>query len=260
MPFKDNKGKSYEELGCTICPIGEHLSEDKWQLSGTGFYIHPEGIALSASHNFRDRGIEYTDSDQLFNKKPIKTIGTPAFFRLIPLSDNEIHIEITQIQNVIYLKGIDIAIVLSGISRDPPKKLNLTSKIPNIGERIYAYSYPNESGNTDNITGKIKLDKAEYEGVITNHYLKGRDKVLLPGPCIEAKMEAPGGTSGGPVFNIKGHVFGVISTSLTGDPPIAYITPIFPILNMTFEINTDKGVQKLSLRQLSKMGLISLFE
>jgi len=140
------------------------------------------------------------------------------------------------------------------------KILNLTSKIPAIGEKIYCYSYPNLDGNTNNISGKLALRSEEFEGEITKLYLEGRDNFMLPGPCYEALMNAKGGTSGGPVFNEKGHVFGVISTSIDSEPPITYITPIYPVLNVEFNANSDLGCKNVTLEQLSDFNIISLIE
>lgn len=265
MPFKDNKGNFYEKLEDTICPIGELLFKDKWRLSGTGFYISPVGIALSASHNFRNRGVDKLNQIARENNLPYNIIEMSAFFRQIPKSKTEVQIEIAQVKKLAFLKNIDIALVQTTLSDKKPNRLNLTSRVPRIDESIFAYSYPNEEGNTDNISGKLNLHDAEFEGKVTDYYLEGRDSSMLPGPCIEVQMDAPGGTSGGPVFDKFGHVFGVISTNIprdinTGAPAVTYVTPLYPILDMTIPLDTDIGLRDYSLRDLAKLNLINLFE
>ena len=254
MIFKNSKGFETDFLGCTICPIVESIDDGKSQLCGTGFYIHPSGLALSASHNFRKR------TAPIFARgKKVDQIDAATFIRMIQLDKDHLHFLFTPITEIIYDEGIDIAIVISGVSGEPPKHLSLTDSIPKIGERICTYSYPNKPGFTNNIGTTMNVDKAWYEGSVTAHFPLGRDKLLLPGPCIEAKMAAPGGTSGGPVFNERGHIFGVISTSFDGDPPITYITPIRSIVDMSFEINTDQGRKNVSLRELGKLKVIALY-
>lgn len=258
MPFTDQSGNSFEHMTDIICPIGEHIREDKWRLSGTGFFISREGIALSAAHCFYQRGIQINNNN-ISNQIPKErySICAPVFFRQIPEGEEFVRIEIVQIRNVIMLPKLDIAIVLAGVSNNK-KRLNLTRRIPEIGETIYAYSFPNEEGNTDNISGKLALVTGEFEGKISQHFLNGRDKFNLPGPCIEAEMNAPGGTSGGPVFDKDGRVFGVISTSFDSIPPIAYITPISTIFNTKITLDTDLGKGDYSINELSKLGIVSI--
>ena len=255
MRFQYKDGYDSEFLGCTICPIIETAEDETSQLCGTGFYISPQGLALSATHNFRER-----DSGIFSKIEKVEHVHSVTFARLFYNSNNTIDLIFNPITQVIYREGFDIAIVFSGIGKRPPKLLSITSYIPKIGEEVYAYSYPNKPGFTNNIGTKMNLEKAEYEGIITAHFPTGRDRILLPGPCLEARMAAPGGTSGGPVFNNKGHVFGVISTSLDGDPSITYISPFRSVLDFDFEVNTDKGLISASLRKLAKLKKIILYD
>jgi hypothetical protein len=254
MPFIDKlRSISFtdEELQDTVCPVGEHLGEDKWRFSGTGFYISESGIALSAAHNF----ILPTDGV----RNPDNCIKMPILIRVIPDGYKAVRIELVQVRQVILVDQIDVAILFAAVADDShPKRLGLAATLPEIGEEVYCFSCPNTDGNIDNITGKLAINHSHYAGEVIEHLPHGRDRTFLPGPCFAIKMDATGGTSGGPVFNSDGNVCGVISTSMSGASPITYATPILPILDTSFEISTDLGVKVLTLREIASLGHISL--
>jgi hypothetical protein len=52
----------------------------------------------------------------------------------------------------------------------------------------------------------------------------------------------------------------VISTSIAGDPPRTCVTPIAPIIDSGFEYQTEQGLKTLSLRDLSKLGIVSIID
>lgn len=49
-------------------------------------------------------------------------------------------------------------------------------------------------------------------GRVIDRYPNGRDR-NLPGPCLAIECAVPGGTSGGPVFDSRGFLTGILSTS-----------------------------------------------
>jgi hypothetical protein len=102
------------------------------------------------------------------------------------------------------------------------------------------------------------LNHTDFSGSVTACFPRGRDKTFLPHACFEIELDAPGRASGGPVFNANGDVIGVVSTSMSGTPPRTYATPIVPILDLSFDVQTDQGLRQLSLQDLHRLGIVSI--
>jgi hypothetical protein len=99
--------------------------------------------------------------------------------------------------------------------------------IPKIGERLWTVGYREQSND-----GAPLVDCFTSSGLVTEIYMNGRG-AFLKGPCIEIAMAAVGGMSGGPVFNCKGKLVGVISTSFDGEEGMqgpTYVSFIWPAL------------------------------
>ena len=106
-------------------------------------------------------------------------------------------------------------------------------EIPKIGELVTNFGY----GNSSVVDKEQRIQTGNfpsqwYEGPVTQILMEGRDTSTLPGATIEGQYDTIGKASGGPVFNTKGEVIGVNSTSMPGEPPISYFTPINQILNL----------------------------
>ena len=93
---------------------------------------------------------------------------------------------------------------------------------PQRGEMVMAIGY---------IEGKLRIasrkpngggvlalsDKGKIEfGMVKRVYSKGRDRVMLPCPCFEIGARFSPGMSGGPVFDRKGRICGIVSTGFEG--------------------------------------------
>ena len=59
----------------------------------------------------------------------------------------------------------------------------------------------------------------------------GRDTVMAPYPCFSVQLDAFGGMSGGPVFNVEGKVLGVISSAIS-DSEYALAALVWPLLSL----------------------------
>ena len=240
MPFLDQHGNEHVDVWDTVCPMAEHLGGQSWRFAGTGFYVAAEGICITAAHNFLRPG-------HTFPPRPQDVVKSPVMIRLLPDGENRFRIEMVQVRRILMKSDrLDIAICEAATSGPKPKRLRLSSTWPVEGDLVHCYSCPNTAGNIDNITGKLMIGHKNYTGRVTACFPNGRDRTFLPSACFEIEMEAPGGTSGGPVFNSTGQVIGVVSTSMTGSPPLAWATPIAPILDLTFDVKTDTCSRQVS--------------
>lgn len=65
----------------------------------------------------------------------------------------------------------------------------------------------------------------------------GRDRVMMPWPCLEVSCPTWGGMSGGPVYDSNGLLVGILSTSIeAGDVAgPSFISLVWPALATQFE-------------------------
>lgn len=83
--------------------------------------------------------------------------------------------------------------------------------------------------------GTIELDgggQANF-GVVKNVYDEYRDRVMLPCPCFEVGAEFSPGMSGGPVFNERSEICGVVSSGIKGENSSHAVT-LFPSLSQIY--------------------------
>jgi len=102
---------------------------------------------------------------------------------------------------------------------------------PEVGEIVFAVGYPElclQALNEEEVERYLKEGMFGVYGRVTNLYPKGRGKTR-GSPGFEVEADWPSGMSGGPVFNQRGEVVGVVSSSLQpGDegPGIGYATSL----------------------------------
>lgn len=129
---------------------------------------------------------------------------------------------------------------------------------PPINEEVSIFGYQatemkfstNDQGvNHIDIQDKPTLSK----GVVTRIYPVQRDSSMLTFPCFETNAYAESGMSGGAVFNKKGNLCGIISSSiLNNDKTIytSYIAILWPLLASTIDIKIEGNLIKKNLLDL----------
>ena len=207
-----------------IFPILKENSLGNFHLIGTGFFITDNGIFVTAKHVLLD--VIDKNGEQ-----------THPIFLIQFLGDGYIK------RPILRCTSHEVADITVGISAPinhnrsglplKNKLLELTPNIPRIGQDICTYAYPNNVIKHGEIQ-EIHLYPDFYNGSIQEIHLKGRDSVILPGPCVQTSMCVHGGASGGPVFDSSGKVFGVNSTGFEDDD-LSYITPIHTIESLLLE-------------------------
>lgn len=107
---------------------------------------------------------------------------------------------------------------------------------PKVGEVVFAVGYPElgfEALNGDEVARYLKEGMFGVYGQVTNLYPNGRDRTRTS-PGFEVEANWPSGMSGGPVFNQRGQVIGVVSSSLPPSdegPGVGYATSLAMIPN-----------------------------
>ncbi len=138
------------------------------------------------------------------------------------------------------------------------KAPNLNLNPPLIGEEISIFGYRatemkfstnDNGGNHIDIQDKPTLST----GKVTRIYPVKRDSAMLPFPCFETNAYADHGMSGGVVFNKKGELCGIVSSSIHNDDKTiytSYIAILWPLMASNIDIEIDKNLINQSLLDL----------
>lgn len=106
----------------------------------------------------------------------------------------------------------------------------LTTRMPALDEVLTVTGLSAAGDGTEAIAGDTRIEMAPQckLGRIIDRYPNGRDR-RLPGPCLAVECAVPGGTSGGPVFDSRGYLVGLLSASYDG-VEISFVSHLWPAL------------------------------
>lgn len=225
------------------------------RLLGTGFYLQPKGGFATAAHVALEAqelltvspnavGISHAISDG-------RTLFRPIWkFFIHPAADVAF--------------GIPRAEFVNDRTGETyrSKVLCLTDASPDVGAAISTWSYPLHRVLGDEQTGQVlQLQPNFYNGVLQELYSERGPSAKLKPPYYQTSIHLHGGSSGGPVFNSRGEVFGVASCSYDGAEDVAFVTPASALFEIKVPERIDDGEDRapwLSLREIATRGLISM--
>ncbi len=143
----------------------------------------------------------------------------------------------------------------------PIKVLSLDSTPPHLGAAISTWSYPLHRVFGDEATGQVlQLQPDFYNGTLQAFFAERGPSVKLSPPYYQTSIHLHGGSSGGPVFNFEGEVFGIASCSYDGAEDIAFVTPVGALLDIRIPetiTETGNGERTVSLRDIAALGRIA---
>jgi len=246
MMFKNSLGQEvYQEE--PIFPLFSCEPNKKMcKCIGTGFFIHGQGVFVTAKHIFIDN-----------LDKRLSTL-----YAIQTTSKGDRHIR--PVKYPLLHPKADIAVGLLGESRLPNKsdvqteiaayfKLNFSEL--QRDDKIKTYAFPLSQ------TEELKKDEFEFTfggkwsyGTVVNFYKNGVS--LLKNKCYQTTMAIEHGASGGPVLK-DNLVVGVNSTGwdvLKGEAPISFITPIDLILELSVRV----GDRTVSFKELIENKVIKV--
>jgi hypothetical protein len=222
-------------------------------LLGTGFFLQPHGGFATAAH-------VAVEAQELLSESP-DSVGIARTLpngrtRFVPIWKFFIH---------------DTADVAFGIPRYefvdestgaaiPAKVLSLVGTPPAIGSPISTWSYPLHRVVGNDATGQsVQLQPDFYNGWLQEFFAELGPSAKLKAPYYRTDIHLHGGSSGGPVFNFDGEVFGIASCSYDGATDLAFVTSAAALLEIEIpERVTDDGDNgpRVSLRELAARGQI----
>jgi hypothetical protein len=96
-----------------------------------------------------------------------------------------------------------------------------------VGERIFIAGVRHEF-EVEAEPPSLNLRMMVAAGTVT---AQGRDRVILPWPALAVDCPALSGMSGGPAFDERGFLIGLLSASMDGEPPgPAFVSFLWPAL------------------------------
>jgi hypothetical protein len=197
---------------------------------GSAVFVAP-GIALCASHVI-DEHLEGI------------LLGTTGSIGVCIVGDE---LQVWRLTHATTIPNCDISIVGLALASAMPsdatfRRASLTTRLPKSGETLtlcgWAPRDPIECTHTDSGSRQFKVRGGMLvsRGAVTACYLGGRDQAMLPWPVVEVDCPAFGAMSGGPVFDRRGYLVGLVcssfDTELGGGP--AYVSLLWPALFAPF--------------------------
>jgi hypothetical protein len=212
--------------------LSVHFVTETWgTLEGSAVMVAP-GIAITATHVIQD----------------YKSLIMENGLRPICIGYTPVSMQIWWVRHVTTVgtldEGTDLTVLsLELASQIPPDRTFtqaiMTTRLPEIGEQIMAVGLrasnqhvPYDKHHAFDIVEGILTygsDVFASVGPVRMYHPDGR-RPMSSVPMLEVECATPGGLSGGPVFDKYGRVFGVLCSSMNGEPPVSYLSCLWPAL------------------------------
>lgn len=195
--------------------------DDGHHTYGSGVVVGP-GLAVCAAHVVLEG-----------NFFEMLQCGKASLVAQAPLADGGMFL--WTVQRISLVPNSDLAVLsMSLTSSYPPDRRFLTAwittRMPADGDVLTVTGLSATGDGTQAIARRTRIEmKPQCRlGRVIDRYPEGRDK-RMPGPCLAVECAVPGGTSGGPVFDSRGYLVGLLSTSYEGEE-MCFVSHIWPAL------------------------------
>ncbi len=235
--------------GEAVFPIVKQVGEN-FESVGTAFFISTEGVFVTAWHVLQD----VLDADG----RQTRPIGAVQF-----LPNNEYLVR-SVIRCAPHAHS-DLAIgVLARAQENETaeslknKILTLTREVPHIDSEIVTYAYPEAEVLREGKKLSMHFRPNYYPGKFEEHYPEGRGRHKSTFPCYQGTVRLESGSSGGPVLDEQGRVFGVNCSSML-DPPTAFFARVEELLELwvsNVKLSPAENSRDISIHELAQKGHI----
>ncbi|MGY6274330.1 S1 family peptidase [Methylomonas sp. MgM2] len=266
-----------------IVPIFRRDANGELYGMGTAFHVDGWGTFLTADHviDFL-RNQQHSEIDNL-----VLFLGLGLIFGTVPVPP-EAFLSGVKVISALYQKDDPMSLLRGESSLDiladlavitaPIQSRSITPHTvpvkaagwnPTIGETVLAVGFPELDCQQNGHNRPVTLSEGMYGayGKIIKIYRNGVNQ-SRPNPVFEVECNWPSGMSGGPVFNSRGEVIGLVSRSLLSDdgsPGVGWATsfgfiPYFKTLAPTFDCLNPMWRQGWAVRRNNPWHLAGFFK
>jgi hypothetical protein len=142
------------------------------------------------------------------------------------------------------------------------KILSLEPSSPGLGAAISTCAYPLHKKEMEEGGEALHFQPNFYDGILNELYEARGPSTKLNAPYYLTSIHLHGGSSGGPVFNERGHVFGIASCSYDGAEDVAFVTPIDPFFEIEIsDVDLKDGFvpRGVTVGELARLGQIAMW-
>jgi len=227
VPFHGDLS-NWEHFEGAVLAIGIR-GEKYLEVVGSAVLVGP-GIALAARHVFTDHMSELESGKFSCFAFGISPEGGVLW------SVKHLHGDASDVV-ILALKPasrVQSKIVSAVIASDPPA----------IGEKIMLVGFraAKVEGNSMEMAATAEL--LVSVGHVAEVFPEGRDRVMLPFPCVEVRCKSVGGMSGGAAFDTSGNLFGILTSSFDGHEGPSHQGPSYVSLLHTA---LDRPIENLGM-------------
>lgn len=178
---------------------------------GSAALVAPS-VAVAAAHVIQAM-VEHRDA-----------VGGPSQIFAIGVGQNSL--DIWNVENIRGREGYDVVLMEMNLGKPDYGSVEFrvfepTTRLPKVGDPILMLGFVADNHEViipDGDAPVINMGKHYASiGQVTATYPQGRDKVMLPGSCIEVAADTLRGMSGGPAFDKDGHLVGLITSGLESE-------------------------------------------
>ncbi len=246
------------ELRSMVAPVLFQSRETgSWKARGSSFCIvpptrHAQAVYVTARHVV-DSLVDSQDANPYLLLPNSTSADRDKHLVRVPVDS----ISLAKSDNDVALLRADLRKV-DGSLEGPSIRTAIALRPPEVAENTLALGYPHQVV-TDSFSFESEL-RASH-GVVEEIHNEKRDPlVTYPSFMVSGRYEA--GMSGGPVYDEKGGVIGVVSRGMTpsdGSPPYGIAASIGCLTELRVTLETDDaGPFDYSMGELSRIGLVKL--
>jgi hypothetical protein len=223
-------------------------------LIGTGFFVIKDGCFATAKHVALEAQLSMSQAENSVGLFYTLTNGLSIFrpiwrFAIHPTADLAF--------------GIPHEIIDNETGKAFQSKiLSLEPNSPGLGATVSTWAYPLHKKEMGEGGEALHFQPDFYNGVLNELYDIRGPSTKLNVPYYLTSIHLHGGSSGGPVFNERGHVFGVASCSYDGAEDVAFVTPIDPFFEIEIsdvDLKDGFGKRGITVGELARFGQIAMW-